>query len=209
MCKKFFRIDDSVSLEFWCNESHKTGWINQHADKQRQARKKSAESFKKKGKKATSKALKEFNREDVPWQHKLTKTAFNKMRVLEEKLWFKERGLEPECISCGKKNMDFCCGHFKTVGSQGRLRYDRTNTYLQCNRYCNKGLSGNISGNKNTRGYTQGLIDRFGAEKAREVIEYCETATTPRKWEWQELEEMRKEFNAEARRLTKQLETGE
>lgn len=126
------------------------------------------------------------------------------MRVLQEKLWFKARGLEPECISCSKQNMDWCCGHFKTRGSQRELAYDEKNTYLQCNRYCNKGLSGNINGNKTTRGYIQGLIDRFGQEQANEIIEYCEQKRV-KKWHWQELEEMRKRFNAEIRRLEKLL----
>lgn len=148
--------------------------------------------------------LMQLNRENVNWQHKRTQAVFNKMRVLQEKLWFKERGLEPECISCGKQNMDWCCGHFKTRGSQRELAYDEKNTYLQCNRYCNKGLSGNINGNKTTRGYIQGLIDRFGQEQADEIIEYCEKKRV-KKWRWQELEEMRKQFNAEIRRLEKLL----
>ena len=141
---------------------------------------------------------------DTAKQHSLTRTVFNKMRVLEEKLWFKLLGKEPECISCGKTDMDWCCGHFKTVGSSGHLRYDRKNTYLQCNRYCNMGLSGNISGNKTTRGYKQGLIDRFGEVKAQEINDYCEVDRI-KKWDGKELIEMRKQFNAEIRRLEKLL----
>ena len=122
----------------------------------------------------------------------LTQKSFNKMRVLEEKLWFKRRGQEPECISCGRTNMDWCCGHYKTRGSQSNLRFDRNNTFLQCNWHCNKNLSGNISGDKNTRGYKQGLKERFGLEKAKEIMDYCETNTKPRKWNKDELTEMRK-----------------
>ena len=137
----------------------------------------------------------------ISHDHKLTQTAFNRMRVLEEKLWFKERAQEPECISCGKSNMDWCCGHFKTRGAQSNLRYDRKNTYLQCNRYCNKGLSGNIEGNKNTRGYKQGLIDRFGELEASRIINYCETNTQVKIWTKDELKHLRSEFNARAREL--------
>jgi len=147
--------------------------------------------------------LKLLNRKSLPWQHKLTQKAFNKMRTLEELVWFKEKGIEPHCISCGGKAMDWCCGHFKTVGSQGRLRYDRKNTYLQCNRYCNMGLSGNISGNKNTKGYQQGLLDRFGCSDGQEIIDYCESNTDTIKWEWQKLEAMRSEFNEKIRELEK------
>jgi hypothetical protein len=141
-----------------------------------------------------------FNINDVKKQLELTQPVFNKLRRLQEFQWFKQRGLEPECISCGKKNMDWCNGHFKTVGSQGGLRFDPMNSYLQCNRYCNKGLSGNIEGNKNTRGYKVGLVERFGADKAKEIIEYCEIDQV-RKWTGQELFEMRKEFNKQIRDL--------
>jgi len=143
---------------------------------------------------------KEFNLNDVKYQHGLTQPVFNRLRVQEELEWFKSRGLEPECISCSKKNMDWCCGHLKTRGAQSNLRYDKNNTFLQCNRYCNMGLSGNISGDKNTRGYIQGLFDRFGDKRAQEIIDYCETETSPRKFTGQELEQMRKEFNLQIKK---------
>lgn len=143
----------------------------------------------------------EFNRRDLRWQHKQCQRVFNRMRVLEEIEWFRERGMEPECISCGKTRMDWCCGHFKTVGAQSNLRYDRSNTYLQCNRYCNSGLSGNIEGNKNTRGYKRGLVERFGEEGARRIIDYCESNTAPANCDWQELEALRKQWNQRIREL--------
>lgn len=147
-------------------------------------------------------AVLDMNKKTLSWQHKQTQKAFNKMRVLQEKLWFKERNSEPECISCGKTNMDWCCGHFKTRGSQPELRYDEKNTYLQCNKYCNMALSGNISGNKNTRGYVAGLRWRFGNKKAQEILSYCEKNHV-KKWTCEELEEMRKGFNVKIRQLEK------
>lgn len=154
--------------------------------------------------KQARKERREFNRRKISWQHDQCKTAFNRMRVREELQWFADRGLEPECISCGKQNMDWCCGHFKTVGAQSGLRYDRMNTYLQCNRYCNKGLSGNIEGNKNTRGYKRGLAERFGEEEAKRIIEYCESNTAPVKWDWQKMEDWRKEWNQTIRELERE-----
>lgn len=151
--------------------------------------------------KQSRKALREYNRRDLRWQHKQTQPAFNRMRVLEEMLWFEMVGLEPTCISCNKPNMDWCCGHFKTRGAQPELRYDRKNTYLQCNKYCNSSLSGNIEGNKHTRGYKQGLVDRFGESEAAEIMEYCDQFTLLNKWSWQELEAMRKQFNKKIRLL--------
>jgi len=119
--------------------------------KAEKARERKAAKEAKEVKQEASSRKKKFKQEDVPRQHKLTQTVFNKMRVLEEKKWFADRGLEPECISCGKK-MDWCCGHYKTVGAQGVLRYDKDNTKLQCNRNCNMMLSGNINGSKQFRG---------------------------------------------------------
>jgi len=154
--------------------------------------------------KQAKKELLEFNRRQISWQHEQCKTSFNRMRVQEEFQWFAERGLEPECISCGKIKMDWCCGHLKTVGAQSGLRYDRTNTYLQCNKYCNQSLSGNLSGNKRTRGYLAGLVERFGEARAGEIIEYCESKTEPVKWNWQEMEAWRKEWNEQFRELQRQ-----
>lgn len=172
--------------------------------KDKDNRRKVIESAQKDGRRETKAKLRQSNRESLKWQHNATQKVFNKMRVLQEKLWFKERGLDPECISCGKTNMDWCCGHLKTRGSQKELAYDEKNTHLQCNRYCNMGLSGNINGNKNTRGYLQGLRDRFGDDKADEIIAHVEQVRI-KKWTWQELEEMRKGFNAEIRKLEKLL----
>lgn len=114
----------------------------------------------------------EFRKRDRRVQLDLTQKTFNRMRVMEEKLWFYQQGKQPECVSCGKQNMDWCCGHYKTRGASPELRFSRRNTMLQCNKYCNMSLSGNISGNKHTRGYTQGIIERFGDVKAKELLDY-------------------------------------
>jgi len=144
--------------------------------------------------------------ETTAYQHKLTQPVFNKMRVLEEKLWFFERGIEPYCISCGKIHRTWSCGHLKTVGHQRNLRYDPRNTFLQCWWYCNKNLSGNIEGNKNTHGYKRGLILRFGQEEGQAIIDYCEQTTAPVKWDWYELQEFRRGCNARIRELSRHLE---
>jgi len=214
-CKKYFPADHEGSISPGPNFFHNRRCALAHLDKlqdkrsnyaisaeQRwaiEAKKKAA--AKRKADKQSSKELRDFNRKDVRWQHKLTQKAFNRMRVLEEMKWFSDRGLEPTCISCNKPNMDWCCGHLKTVGAHGSLRYNRYNTKLQCNRYCNKGLSGNINGNKNTRGYMQGIIERFGYEIGGDIIDCCDQDTMPRKWQWEELEQMRAEFNKRIREL--------
>lgn len=186
-CKEYIPFADGVKINtgFFCNIDHAIAF----------AKDKSSKDKRKASKKAHTERKKTFRLNDANHQHKLTQAVFNKLRVAEEKKWFTDRGLEPVCISCGKPNMDWCCGHFKTRGSQGNLRYDRNNTFLQCNRYCNMALSGNINGNKTTRGYIKGLFDRFGDERAQEIIDYCESNTAPRKWTGEELQKMRVEFN--------------
>lgn len=187
-----------VGVQAFCNVDH---WIENQV--------KSKDKLVKKGdriRRTTNRKNKlEFDKKDIKWQHKQTQRVFNKMRVLEELLWFKERNLEPECISCGKQNMDWCCGHFKSRGAQSNLRYDEQNTYLQCNRYCNMALSGNIEGNKTTRGYKIGLRERFGETDGNARIEYCETHTDPHKWTCDELEERRKQYNERIREIEKIL----
>jgi hypothetical protein len=154
-----------------------------------------------KAKKTQNKAFDKKVRDgDVSRQLELTQPVFNKLRRLQEFKWFADRGIEPTCISCAKTNMDWCAGHFKSRGAQGALRFDAKNVYLQCNRYCNSGLSANISGNKTTRGYLQGLVDRFGEDAAREIIEYCEVDRV-KKWQAEELIAMRRQMSVEIREL--------
>ena len=153
-------------------------------------------------KKQNAKQKREFKANDLSHQKKLTQDVFNKLRKLQEFKWFRDRGLQPECISCGKINMDWSCGHFKTVASSGNLRYSQKNTYLQCNRYCNSGKAGNIEGCKNTRGFKQGLIERFGEDKGIMRIEWLEENQHKiNKWTCEELIGMRKRFNKEIREL--------
>lgn len=150
---------------------------------------------------------KEAKQNDLGWQHEVTQKAFNKMRVLEELLWFSELGVEPYCISClGTIGNDiWCCGHNKSRGANGWLRYDRRNTFLQHNKRCNSALSGNIYGAMNTVGYEGGLRHRFGEIKGQEIIDYCDTSPKVGEWACDQLELMRKDFNAKTRKLQKLL----
>lgn len=205
-CMEYYRVQPGhPKFRKWCSDECRDKLAIKLLIETREKQTKAWLKQKQKRKKAAKKDLLDFNKNTLSWQKAHTQTVFNKMRVLEEKLWFYSNGLESECISCGKTNMDWCCGHFKTRGSQSYLRYDRKNTYLQCNRYCNQALSGNIGGTKTTRGYKKGLFERFGEEKCREIIEYCETNTRTATWTCGELEKMRKEFNKEIRRLNKTL----
>lgn len=142
-------------------------------------------------------AVVELNKKSLKYQHKLTQPVFNKLRRLQEFKWFSDRGLEPVCISCGKPlgNDQWCNGHFKSVGANGRLRYDPMNSYLQHNHNCNMKLSGDI------KRYEPGLISRFGEEEGLSIIAYCEENNSPIKRTWKDVEELRKEFNKKIKSL--------
>ena len=195
LCKKYTDVDAGAQhpVGYFCNNDHALKWIFEKRNK----------SAKLVAKKQHLNQKREFRLSDVKHQHKLTQASFNRMRVLEELAWFSKKGVEPYCISCGKTNMDWCCGHFKTVGSSGSLRYDRKNTFLQCNWYCNMNKSGNIEGCTNTHGYKKGLSLRFGKE-GEEIIDYCElNQSSVKKWTGIELKSIRREFSKRASDLRK------
>lgn len=175
----FCSYDDAIK---WANEQTSKR-IKREINKVKQVAVKEA--------KANKKALTELNRKTIKWQHKQTQPVFNKLRRLQEFLWFSDRGLEPVCISCQKPlgNDQWCNGHFKSVGANGRLRYDFMNSYLQHNRSCNMAKSGDAVN------YEKGLISRFGEKKGREIISYCEENNKPLKLSWQDIEALRVDFN--------------
>jgi len=108
--------------------------------------------------------------------------------------WIRARDAGKPCISCGKaldgtaNTTD--CGHFRSVGSAPHMRYIEENAAGQCKK-CNRYLSGNVVE------YRKGLIERIGLERVEEI----ETDQTLRKHSKQDLIDMAKHYNAEAKRL--------
>jgi len=182
----------------FCSISHATEFTLELLSKQRAKNIAKAKQVRANTIKVNRKAVKDLNRKSLKWQHKQTQPVFNKLRRLQEFKWFSDRGLEPVCISCGKPigNDQWCNGHFKSVGANGRLRYDFKNSYLQHNQYCNMQLSGDA------KRYEPGLITRFGEEDGQAIIDYCETNNKPIKRTWQDLEELRSTFNKLVKELT-------
>ena len=208
-CKERFEADTMLSLPAGNFHSKDCAILYATAKQERSRARLKAKAGKEKrvADKATRAATKAAKKKDLRWQHKVTQAAFNKMRVQEELLWFKDRGLEPTCISCGYLlgGDQWCCGHFKTRGAQSGLRYDRRNTFLQHNRRCNMMLSGDIEGSKTTRGYKKGLVYRFGEEEGQAIIEYCQINVEPIKWQWEALEKNRAEYLKRIRELKRRL----
>ena len=97
-------------------------------------------------------------------------------------------------------------GHYYSVGSSPALRYDRLNTHIQCS-VCNTHLSGNINGTATTIGYKSGIVNRYGDKKGvRVLFALDESKAKKHKWTWEEVENLRTEFNARTREIKARLE---
>ena len=92
-----------AGLYYFCDRNHAVQYALDNKDKGKR-------KIEKEKNKEFNARKREFKLNDLPKQLKLTQQAFNKLRKLQEFEWFKIRGLEPECISCGKTKMDWCCG---------------------------------------------------------------------------------------------------
>ena len=208
-CKKSFAAETGIirGTQFFASKDHQIAYAQKNIKSLAAKGRKMQAQEKTDDDKARSKAVKDLDRQSLKWQHARTQPVFNRMRVLEELLWFQYQGLEPTCISCGKGlgADQWCCGHLKTRGAQSNLRYDPLNTRIQHNTRCNMNLSGDIYGTKDTPGYIQGLKNRFGDSEGQAIIDYCESNTAPVKWSWQELEEFRSQCSAKIRELEKCL----
>lgn len=128
--------------------------------------------------------------------------VFNKMRRLEELVYFKQQGVEPWCISCQKPlgGDEWSCGHYKTRGARPDIAMLRLNTHLQHNHGCNKHKSGDVDGQK------IGFELRYGKDEADRILDGLEIVRPMIKRSAQEWIELKKEFNAEIRRLQKLFE---
>lgn len=201
-------VDDGIIMPagFFCSIEHALHYSQKKQELLRKRETALEVRLLKSEKKNASRAGKEAKRTDIKWQHKLTQQAFNKMRVLEELLWFKEHGLRAECISCAKPrgNDQWACGHYKSKGHNHALRYDKMNTYLQHNHRCNQMMSGDIHGTSSTRGFRQGIIERFGNTEGLARLEHLEKPHHFT-WHWRELEAMRADYNARIRALQQLL----
>lgn len=86
------------------------------------------------------------------------------------------------CICCDKPygtnetGGDFDCGHYRSRGAAGHLRFNEDNAFGQ-RKYCNTYLSGNVHGMRS------GMIKRIGLAR----VEAIENNNTPHKWEREEL----------------------
>ena len=102
------------------------------------------------------------------------------------------------CISCGANLQSggvgggFDCGHYRSRGAAGHLRFHEDNAHGQCKR-CNRRLSGNVAC------FRLGLLERIGADR----LAALEADNAPHKWTRTELIAIRDEYRAKTRAIAK------
>lgn len=100
------------------------------------------------------------------------------------------------CISCGTTaDVQYCAGHFRTVGACPELRFEPLNVNRQCNKNCNLEKSGNVLE------YRIRLAQKIGAEK----LAWLEGPHEPKRYTVADLKEIKATYRAKVRELKKEL----
>ena len=111
--------------------------------------------------------------------------------------WIRERDAGLPCISCGTtKDVQYCAGHYRTVGAHPELRFEPANVHRQCNKHCNLEKSGNVIE------YRKGLLTRIGAD----LLDWLEGDHPARHYTIDELQVLTAHYRAETRKLAKARE---
>lgn len=124
----------------------------------------------------------------IPELIKEAQTAFN--------AFIRERDKSLLCICCDKPygtndlGGDFDCGHYRSRGAAGHLRFNEDNAFGQ-RKYCNTYLSGNVQGMR------QGMIKRIGIDRVMAVELNNET----HKWTKEELIGIKLKYRAKLKEL--------
>ena len=149
-CKKYFPRDDlriTPAGKFCsplCLSDYAVKNVSKLANKHR-------EDKKKERRKETRAMRTAMLDRDLSHQKEQTQKACNKFIRLRDQL--------DGCISCGTRaNVQYCAGHYYSVGSRGDLRYHPMNIHKQCNQYCNMRLSANKDG------YRPAIIKKIGQQ---------------------------------------------
>lgn len=128
---------------------------------------------------------------DLAHQIKLTQLSFNKlMRLLDA---------GKPCISCGEYR-PLEAGHFKSTGAHPELRFHPLNCHGQC-RPCNGSGTRKFNRGANpevvSQRYESGLKARYGTD----LVEWLKGHHDPKHHTCDDLRDMRKQYNADIRRL--------
>ncbi|TRO29647.1 recombination protein NinG [Ectopseudomonas mendocina] len=112
--------------------------------------------------------------------------------------WIRQRDAGQPCISCGTTaDVQYCAGHYRTVGACPELRFEPLNVHRQCNKNCNLERSGNIVE------YRIRLVKKIGAD----AVAWLEGPHEPKKYTIEDLQQIKAHYRALLRDLKKQQET--
>lgn len=125
----------------------------------------------------------------IPMLLKEAQAAFN--------AFIRARDTNKPCICCGQPlgagdvGGRFDCGHYRSVGSAGHLRFNEDNAHGQ-RKQCNRWGAGRAVD------YRIGLIERIGLER----VEALESQNAPRKWTREELRDIKNLYREKLKQLT-------
>lgn len=112
--------------------------------------------------------------------------------------WIRQRDAGQPCISCGTTaDVQYCAGHYRTVGACPELRFEPLNVHRQCNKNCNLERSGNIVE------YRIRLVKKIGAD----AVAWLEGPHEPKKYTIDDLQQIKAHYRALLRDLKKQQES--
>lgn len=130
----------------------------------------------------------------LPKLHKEARFWFNR--------WIRLRDADKPCISCGAPPPDLSsfhagrdCGHFRSVGQAGHLRYTEANAAGQCV-HCNQYLAGNYPA------FRKGQIAIYGVE----AVEALENDNRPEKWTRAQVRGIRDDYKQRCKELERAKE---
>ena len=188
-CPERGRPEDGVTINgaYYIDMDHVLAYSKRNIQKGRKLREKAHRAERKQHKRES----REIKSKNYSYQFDLTKKAAQK---LANRL---DAHLGCICCDAPRGSAQFCGGHAKSAGAHPEMALDLRNIHGQRNSLCNKHKSGNWSGDKHSRGYRQGLIDRYG----QALVDYLESYHPPAKRTCEELEALRKVYYAEIRRL--------
>lgn len=114
--------------------------------------------------------------------------------------YIRARDAGQPCISCGTTaDVQYCAGHYRTVGACPELRYEPLNVHRQCNKNCNLEKSGNIVE------YRIRLVKKIGAD----ALAWLEGPHEPKKYTIEDLKQLAALYRLKLRELQKQAACNE
>ncbi len=106
--------------------------------------------------------------------------------------YIRARDANDGCISCDRLNAaKYDCGHYRSTGAAGHLRFNEDNAHKQCARPCNQDLSGNPIE------YRIRLIKKIGVER----VEALENNNDVVKWSIDDIKEIKTKYKAKLKEL--------